>query len=244
MKEHVDGMITLGTEAQGAVESARPAAGPDLGGVAPADPIERERTRLAYAIHDGLTQVVTAMVLDLEWLARQAEIRPEQASRSLAEAAAELRRALDEIRAVLSNLTPEEPGDGQPLDELVQTVIERWQLPATWSVEGDVHAVPRPVLEAASSVIRESVANAARHSASREIAVRVLATRNDVEVRVEDRGRGFRPEDPGLQAGHLGLEMMRRRVAEVNGTLDIESSPGHGTRVVARLPLANQGVES
>jgi signal transduction histidine kinase len=38
--------------------------------------------------------------------------------------------------------------------------------------------------------------------------------------------------------------MMRRRVAEVNGTLDIESSPGRGTRVVARLPLIDQGVKS
>jgi signal transduction histidine kinase len=214
-----------------------------LGGVAPEDPVARERTRLAYAIHDGLTQVVTAAVLELEWLARQTDLAPLQAVETLTSAASEMRKALDEIRGMLASLSPEDHRGAQRLDELVQNVMERWQLPATWSIEGDLHSVPRPVLEAASSVIRESVANAAKHSASREVAVRVHATRSGVEVRVEDRGKGFRPAGTGLHAGHLGLEMMRRRVAEVHGTLDIESSPGMGTRVVARLPVRNQGVK-
>lgn len=215
----------------------------DLGGVAPEDPIERERARLAYAIHDGLTQVVTASVLELEWQARRAEISPEKAVDALSTAARELREALDEIRGMLASLSDHGEEPAQPLEELVRGLMERWQLPVTWSVEGDLNAVPRPVLEAASSVIRESVANAAKHSAAREVSVHVRATRARVEVQVEDRGRGFRPEGTGLHAGHLGMEMMRRRVAEVNGTLDVESSPGKGTRVVARLPVNGQGVK-
>jgi signal transduction histidine kinase len=115
--------------------------------------------------------------------------------------------------------------------------MERWHLPAEWSVEGDLHALPRSILDAASSVISESVANAAKHSSSRNVAVRVRASRSGMEVRVEDSGRGFAKDGVGLHAGHLGLEMMRRRVAEVDGTLDIQSSPGKGTRVVARLPV-------
>jgi len=218
------------------VASAEPAA--DLGGVAPEDPIARERTRLAYAIHDGLTQVVTASVLELEWLARKVDVEPDQAIEALVTASEELRKALDEIRTMLSSLTPQPGGDGQPIDELLQGMMERWHLPATWTVEGDLKSLPRAVLDAASSVIRESVANAAKHSASSDVAVRVQASRTGVEVRVEDRGRGFQPQGTGLHAGHLGMEMMRGRVAEVNGTLDIESSPGRGTRVVARFPVA------
>jgi signal transduction histidine kinase len=213
----------------------------ELGGVAPADPIERERTRLAYAIHDGLTQVVTASVLELEWHARRAETAPAEAVDALTAAAGELRKALDEIRGVLASLSAHGDGTAQSLEELIRGVMERWQLPATWSVEGDLQAVPQPVLDVASSVIRESVANAAKHAASDEVAVRVQATRTAVEVRIEDRGRGFQPTVPGLHTGHLGLEMMRRRVAELNGTLDIQSSPGKGTRVVARLPVRDKG---
>lgn len=216
----------------------------EVGGVAPDDPLERERTRLAYAIHDGLTQVVTASVLELEWQARRAELAPEEAVDAIAVAASELRKALEEIRDLLSSLSPHGGGSRQPVDELMRRVMERWKLPATWSVDGDLDAVPRSVLDVVTSVIRECVANAAKHSASPEVAVRVHATPTGVEVRVEDDGRGFRPDGTGLHEGHLGLEMMRRRVAEVNGTLDIESSPGMGTRVVARLPVIDQGVKS
>jgi signal transduction histidine kinase len=215
----------------------------DLGGVAPEDPLARERTRLAYAIHDGLTQIVTASILELEWLARQAEVEPADAVEVLATAAGELRKALDELRGMLATLSPEEPLAADRLDDLVRGVLERWQLPASWSVEGDLQSVPRPVLEAASSVIRESVANAAKHSASREISVRVQATGSGLEVRVEDKGKGFRPTGADLSNGHLGLEMMRRRVTELHGTLDIGSTPGRGTRVVAWLPVDNQGEE-
>jgi signal transduction histidine kinase len=215
----------------------------DLGGVAPEDPIQRERTRLAYAIHDGLTQVVTASVLELEYHARRVEGSPGEAVDALQCAAAELRKALEEIRGVLAGLSAHGGGSAQPLEDLIQGVIQRWQLPATWSVEGDLKAVPLPVLDVASSVIRESVANAAKHAASTDVAVAVEASTSGLEVRIEDKGRGFRPANTGLHAGHLGLEMMRRRVAELNGTLDIQSSPGKGTRVVARLPVPDQGVK-
>ncbi len=217
--------------------------GPDPGGVAPEDPVARDRTRWAYAIHDGLTQVVTAAVLDLEWKARKLELAPQEAIATLSAAAAQLRSALDEIRGMLAVLTPPDQGTSVPLEELVQAVLGRWQLPASWTIEGDVEGIPRPILEAASSVIRESVANAAKHSSSHEVRVRIQASPAAMEVSVEDRGQGFRPTETGLEAGHLGLEIMRRRVAEVHGSLDIRSEPGHGTRVVATLPVGNEGDE-
>jgi signal transduction histidine kinase len=213
-----------------------------LDGVAPEDPIARERTRLAYAIHDGLTQVVTASILELEWQARRADVTPVESVEALSTAAGELRKALDEIRNVLAALSGTEPASAPPIEDLVQSVLERWQLPATWSVDGDLNLVPAPVLDVASSVIRESVANAAKHAAGDGVAVAVRATRDAVEIIVQDHGKGFEPTNTGLRAGHLGLEMMRRRVATVHGTLDVESAPGQGTRVVARLPVTEQGV--
>jgi signal transduction histidine kinase len=211
-------------------------------GVAPLDPIERDRMRLAYAIHDGLTQVVTASVLELDCLSRQAAVGPTEAVEALKAAAAHLREALEEIRGVLATLTPEPDAEVPSIDDLVREMTERWQLPATWSVEGDLHEVPEPVLEVASSVIREGLANAAKHARPSQVHVHVHASRRAVEVRVEDQGKGFHPGQTGIHAGHLGLEMMRRRVAEVHGTLDVESAPGEGTRVVARLPVIEQGV--
>jgi two-component system, NarL family, sensor histidine kinase DevS len=204
------------------------------------DLAEGDRARLAYAIHDGLTQVVTASVLELEALAHRVEIQPAEASEALRQAVRELRRALEEIRGVLANLTPTDPGKVQPIEDLLKSVLERWQLPATWSVEGDLAEVPASVMEAASSVIREGIANAAKHADADEVAVRVLASDRSVDVSVEDHGRGFESSKNEPVAGHLGLDMLRRRVADVHGTLDVQSAPGKGTRVVARLPVAEK----
>ena len=127
------------------------------------------------------------------------------------------------------------------IEQVVREVTERWHLPVTWSVEGDLDVVPGPVMDAAWSVIREGVANAAKHADPAEVDVRIQASPWAVEVSVRDDGTGFRPEGAARNVGHLGLEMMRRRVAEVQGSLDVRSTPGRGTRVVARLPLMDQG---
>ena len=205
------------------------------------DPDEVARVQLAYAIHDGLTQVITASVLELESLAHRAEIDPREATDALHAAIAELRRALDEVRGALAELTPVEPGSPQPIEDLLRSVLERWHLPATWSVEGDLADLPPSVLETASSVIREGVANAAKHGAGGEVAVRVQASGRSVEVSVEDHGRGFETSERDRVEGHLGLDMLRRRVADAHGTLDVRSAPGKGTRVVARLPVTDKG---
>ncbi len=214
---------------------------PTRGRLEPEDPALLERTRWAYAIHDGLTQVVTSAILELECLTDRIASDPNEALKVIDGTKTELRKALDEIRRMLASLAPQGSGAQEPLESVVDGVMERWHLPAEWSVEGDLQAVPRSVLDAASSVICESVANAAKHSSSRHVAVRVRASQNGMEVRVEDGGRGFQKDGIGSNGGHLGLEMMRRRVAEVDGTLDIQSSPGKGTRVVARLPVGQQG---
>jgi signal transduction histidine kinase len=231
-------------EAGDTARLAQPAAGRSgRDGLVPERPSETERTRLAYAIHDGLTQVVTASVLELDWLARQAEVGPESAVQALHAAGDALRSALEEIRGVLAALTPPEPADvSQPVEELLRGVVDRWQLPVTWSIEGDLAAVPARILDAASAVIREGVANVAKHAESGDVEVRVQASRRMVVVSVEDHGRGFEASSVTASTGHMGLEMMARRVEEVHGTLDVESTPGTGTRVIARLPVSDQGV--
>jgi signal transduction histidine kinase len=204
-------------------------------------PLAEERTRLAYAIHDGLTQVVTASVLELEWLARRVTLEPASAAEALSVAAAHLREALEEIRGVLSGLQQESGTPDLRLDRLIRDLLARWQLPASWSVEGDLSEVPGDVLDAASAVIREGVANAAKHASAQAVGVRVRVSTSDLEICVEDDGAGFRPADATPVSGHLGLDMVRRRVAEVHGTLELTSDRGSGTRLMARLPLEAGG---
>jgi two-component system NarL family sensor kinase len=199
---------------------------------------EPDRAMLAYAIHDGLTQIVTASVLELESLARRVDVEPSEVTNALNEAVVELRRALEDIREVLTTLTPPEE-TVHPLEQSVGRVLERWQLPATWSVEGDLATVPASVLEVASAVIREAVANAAKHAKTDRVRIRVNASDDALEVSVEDYGTGF--ADVPATPGHLGLEMLRSRVGNANGTIDIGPAPGGGTLVSAHLPTCPGG---
>jgi signal transduction histidine kinase len=204
--------------------------------------VDDVRTRLAYALHDGLTQVVTASVLELEGLARRVELDPAAASESLTEAAARLRDALDEIRALLSGLDPATGPEESGLERLMNELLERWQLRVRWSVDGDLGRVPAHVVETASAVIREGVTNAAKHGSPEEVTAHVRATPGHIEVVIHDDGQGFDVAGAGRRPGHLGIAMIRRRVEEAGGTLHITSEPGGGTTLRAELPIPDREV--
>jgi signal transduction histidine kinase len=106
-------------------------------------------------------------------------------------------------------------------------------------VQGDLTGVPESVLSVAYVVIREALANAAKHAAGQGVTVSLAAGDRDLVVVVGDAGRGFSRKDEAAarDAHHVGLELLRRRVGEVGGQLRIESRPGKGTRVIARLPM-------
>ena len=196
---------------------------------------------MAYALHDGLTQTVTGAVLQLDALSKRIEQDPDGALTILDTSRREIRRALAELRGMLFDLTPplEDREPEEPLTRYVQDVVKRWRLPARVAVEGDLSGVPGRVLSVAYVVIREALANAAKHAGGRGVTVTMAANDADLVVVIGDGGHGFTREDEmaAREAHHVGLDLLRRRVGEVGGQLRIESRPGKGTRVIARLPM-------
>ena len=206
----------------------------------------RERSRWAYEIHDGVTQAVTTSVLELEALTHKIERDPREAVETLAVSKTEIRKALSELRGILFELSREKtsgPVDEEPLVKYVQDVVRRWRLPARVTVKGDLHHVPKPLLGAAYVVIREALANAAKHADARNVTVWVSVEERQLVVEVADTGRGFNAgrSRTDREGRHFGLEMMGRRVAELGGSLDVDSAPGRGTRITARLPIEETG---
>ena len=207
--------------------------------------IDRERTRMAYALHDGLVQTVVSAVLELEALKKRFERDPGTALESLDTSKAEIRRSLAELRSILFDLSrsaAEVERAPEPIARYVEDVVRRWRLPAQVSVEGNVNTVPGRTMAVAYVVIREALANAAKHAGSGKVEVRLSASEEDLFVSVHDGGRGFTSDDEraAREAHHFGLEMLRRRVREAGGELSVESRPGRGTAVVARLPIKEE----
>jgi signal transduction histidine kinase len=200
----------------------------------------RERTKWAMHVHDGLTQSVTSAVLELQTLRHRFETEPDIAVEALREVEEAIRQDLTGIREVLFELQEGRVHDERSFATFITEMVERWHLPARVSIEGDVDAVPQAVLDIAQYIIAEALTNAAKHSGSKDVAVRVRATTGELRVEVEDRGRGLAAitdDDP-----HFGLKLMQGQAREIGGSITVESTPGRGVRVIAVLPVG-QGEE-
>jgi signal transduction histidine kinase len=200
-----------------------------------------ERARWAMRIHDGLTQTVTSAVLELQTLRARILADPAGAVASLSGVEAAVRADLREIRQMLFELYEDQRPPEPPLATFIDELLARWGLPAGVTIDGDANAMPRAVLETAHAVLAESLANAAKHSGTLDVAVHVEADHTQLRVEVEDHGRGIGDADDGDP--HFGLSMMRVRAEDIGGTLEIGSTPGGGTRVVALLPVGGRGEE-
>jgi signal transduction histidine kinase len=201
----------------------------------------RERTRWAMYVHDGLTQSVTSAVLEIQTLRHRIETSPVEAVAALREVEEAIRHDLTGIREILFELQEGRVRDERTFAAFITGLVERWRLPARVSIEGEVDQVPIAVLDVAQHIVAEALTNAAKHSGSKDVAVRVLATAGELRVEVEDRGRGLAAvtdNDP-----HFGLTLMQIQAREIGGSIEVESTPGRGVRVIAVLPVGGQGEE-
>jgi signal transduction histidine kinase len=93
-------------------------------------------------------------------------------------------------------------------------------------------------------VIQEALTNVLKHAQARRVSLLLQQAPGQAVAVVEDDGVGFDADSvtaPTRAGGRLGLFGMRERVALVGGTLTVESSPGRGTTVIARISLAGDG---
>jgi signal transduction histidine kinase len=200
-----------------------------------------ERTRWAMLIHDGLTQSVTSAVLELQTLRHRIEADPDEALTALHEVEDAIRDDLRQIREILFELQEGQHRPEQPFARTVNELVERWKLTARVSLEGDLESVEEPIVEAAHGIMAEALANVARHSGTSAVVVRVRAGTGKLTLEIEDHGSGIPITAVKDAEQHFGLQMMRSRAEETGGSIDIKSTPGLGTRVVAELPVIVRG---
>ncbi|HEY9478551.1 MAG TPA: sensor histidine kinase [Gemmatimonadaceae bacterium] len=200
---------------------------------------DEERSRIARELHDSTAQSLTAIVLQLSAAARDARI-PELAGR-LSEVKEMAGLALEEVRTLSHRVHP------RVLDDLGLVAAVRWlarqardsaDVDITVDALGDTEAIPAQVASVLYRVAQEALTNAVRHAAPTSVAIVVGTDANTASLEVADDGRGFDIAEAEARRPGMGLFSMRERVSLVDGQLDVISSPGTGTRVVARVPLA------
>ena len=189
---------------------------------------DEARRRLERDLHDGAQQQLVALALELRVLERKASSDPETAA--LIERASEkLGAALDDLRELARGIHPTILTD-RGLGPAVEAAMRRFPLEGDLDI--DVEGRYPPAVEAAGYfVVTEALTNIVKYAHASRVTVRLGKEHADVVVEVVDDGIGG--ADPGRGSGLRGL---MDRLAALDGELTVDSPPGVGTRVVARIP--------
>jgi PAS domain S-box-containing protein len=198
---------------------------------------EEERTRIAREIHDELGQSLTAVKMDLAWLAGRLPRRNTQMHeriRSTLELADSINQS---VRRISTDLRPGILDLG--LAAAVEWQIQEFQ--ARTGIQCKLQLLTQElfapdVSTALFRILQETLTNVARHAKATRVEVVKQKERDRLVLRISDNGRGFDPEDPSISKS-LGLLGMRERAAILGGQVNIASAPGKGTTVTAWIPL-------
>jgi len=191
---------------------------------------ERERERIARDLHDEVNQALTALLLRLAAVRRQAP-DPEVAA-ELAEIGSLISRAMSELLDLARGLRPttlDDLGLKAALATLVEEVEREAGIAAGFEAEGELDGVPDDVQLVTYRVAQEAVTNVIQHADAGHLRVRLIgAADGAIELRVSDDGAGYAG---GRSNERLGIAGMRERALLCGGELTVESEPGAGTRV-------------
>ncbi len=195
---------------------------------------ERERLRIAQALHDEAGQTLTAVALEVE---RSAASGSEADRARMAAIAEQLHDTLDEIRRIARELRPEALDDLGLVNALI-ALSSRVARQGGIRVERDLSSQLPKLSEDVDLVVyrvaQEALTNVLRHSRASRCSIRLAAEGGQLTLEVADNGVGM-PASPGSET--IGIEGMRERALLTGGRLAIRPGPDGGTAVVLEIPL-------
>ncbi|MEX1049263.1 MAG: response regulator [Akkermansiaceae bacterium] len=198
-----------------------------------------ERQRIAAELHDSLAQLLTAGRITLESSIQQIQ-EPPAGLFAVVDIIGEATRTTRNLMADLSSPPVLESED---LVATIEWVIEKMSEEGL-SVdfihdEPQIH-IKRELLIPIYQSVRELLLNVSKHASVSDAVVQIQRLPDAIEIEISDEGQGFVPKEllrsPGPQGG-FGLLNIHERLRWLHGSLEMDSSPGHGTHAKITLPL-------
>ncbi|HEX3906561.1 MAG TPA: ATP-binding protein [Mycobacteriales bacterium] len=202
---------------------------------------DNERRRIASDLHDGVVQDLAGVAFQLAGSARQDAVLP-ATSTLLERSATQVRESITSLRSLLVDIYPPklaEAGLSAALMDLTTAASIRG-LVTSCEVDGIDVEIPSPTDRLIYRAAREAIRNVVTHAKARHLTVTVTTHDGMATLVVADDGVGFSEETAAARAaeGHVGLRGLADLVADASGRLQIESSPGNGTRLRLELPIS------
>ena len=201
---------------------------------------DRERKRLAQAVHDNLAQLLLFSKMKLERIQRKRDFK--KSWLALIEVKHLLDQALESARTLTLDLQPPLLGDEDDLTAALAWVAEKMRahgLTVTIAEHGVPQVVEHDIVIIVYRAVQELLWNVIKHADTREATMTIDRYDNHVDVLVEDYGKGFDSTGPRTpsKAGGLGLFSINERVESIGGQFQVASVPRHGTQVRLRVPV-------
>jgi signal transduction histidine kinase len=199
---------------------------------------EEERSRLARELHDGICQSLALLAIKLDRLGRSHSPSGTLLAPDVRELSDQMKRLAGDVRRLSHDLTPltlEQLG----LESAIRGLCEDLSKACRFGIDCHLRHIPgdapRAVSLSAFRVVQEALQNVIKHSDATRANVSIECDGGELRIGVTDNGRGFDTRAPMVSAS-TGLANMRERVRAVGGSFAVESSPGLGTRIDARIP--------
>ncbi|MHB8997323.1 MAG: sensor histidine kinase [Armatimonadota bacterium] len=203
---------------------------------------QRERQRLAAALHDEVAQTLSAIKLNLSMLRSTMAAAP--TVEHVTSIGGMVDEAIRQTRAIMSELSPPiltTQGLLEALRWWGEQLKERHGLEVTVTAEGLVERLPSDIESTAFQMAKELLQNIVKHARATQATIIARCDEKRLEVEVGDDGVGFDPaEVETTEKGGFGLFSVRERLAYLGGELRIHSAPGQGTRMTISLPVPCQ----
>ncbi len=195
------------------------------------------RNRFARDLHDSVKQQVFATSMQIATAKALVQQKPDDAEAHLTQAHELVRQAQKELNVLIHEMRPaalEDKGLAKALREYAVKWSEGSEIPSEVHIRGE-REIPLETEQTIFRVAQEALANVAKHSGAQSVELDLFYTPEDLTLSITDDGHGFDPtQNPGEG---FGLQSMQERSVRRGGDLNVESTPGKGTRITCVVPL-------
>lgn len=207
---------------------------------------ENERSRIARDLHDSVVQVLTNLVHKCEICSKIMDVDGIRAKLELEIMSRNLREAISEMRNIIYDLRPmsfDDLGLNVTLESFINDVKSRTNMEITFNVEGTPNVLPSIMQLTIFRVVQEATNNSIKHSKGKKLDIVFKYDSDNIYLNIKDDGIGIEKEsEENKQSLHtgFGLDMMKERVALLNGKIEVLTAEDGGTSIEVIIPILQE----